>query len=471
MPTPPPVTRPSPAWARRVPSYAGGLVCAIGVVMLIGWFRHFSVLAPAIPALPTMKANTALASALAGLSLVGRGRWQRWVALGPLAIGATTLFEWVTGHGLGIDELLVHDPFGAFHPGRSAPQAATSLVVFAVARLLSGGGARAARAGGVLTAAYACLVLVLELGWLFQAPELASLNGGPGIAVPSATCIALLALGLAALHADRRPLVYLWDGGPAGTVVRRLLPWVIVAPPTLGLVPVLAHNLNLGTATFAGSMMVLLVVVVTVTAQSIHRVEVDRARAEKALRDAEQRARQLAERDPLTGIWNRRWFEVELRSVLGHLADDAGGALLVVDVDHFKLINDTAGHQAGDRVLIAVARALVDAVPDPGSVSRIGGDEFAVVVPRGDRASIERMAAAVVGAVRDASVHAGTALVTASVGVALFADLPADDRTGQTVLVRADEALYAAKRAGRDRHRTYRRTEPRSQPRSSSYAV
>lgn len=471
MPTPPQLTAPSPGWARRVPSYAGGLVCAVGVVMLVGWFRHFSVLAPVIPALPTMKANTALASTLAGLSLMGRGRWQRWLALAPLAIGAATLFEWVTGHALGIDQLLVHDPFGSLNPGRCSPQAASSLVVFALARLLSGGRPWAARLGGLVTAAYACLVLVLELGWLFQAPELASLNGGPGIAVPSATTIALLALGLAALHADRRPIVYLWDGGPAGTVVRRLLPWVIVAPPLLGLVPVLAQNLNLGTATFAGSMVVLLVVVVTVTAQSIHRVEVDRGRAEQALRDAEQRARQLAERDPLTGIWNRRWFEVELRTVLGYQSDEPGGALLVVDVDHFKLINDTAGHHAGDRVLVAVARALVEAVPDPGSVSRIGGDEFAIIVPRGDRASIERLAVAVVGAVRDASVHAGAALVSASVGVALFADLPLDGRTGQTLLVRADEALYAAKRTGRDRHRTYRRTEPRSQPTSSSYAV
>ncbi|GAB3853863.1 hypothetical protein GCM10028801_07020 [Nocardioides maradonensis] len=471
MPTPPQLTAPSPAWARRIPSYAGGLVCAIGVAMLVGWFRHFSVLAPVIPALPTMKANTALAATFSGLSLVGHGRWGRWLALVPLAIGAATLVEWISGHALGIDELLVQDPFASLNPGRSSPQAATSLVVFALARVLSAGRPRLAHVGGLLTAAYACLVLVLELGWLFRAPELASLNGGPGIAVPSATSIALLALGLAGLHADRRPLVYLWDGGPAGTVVRRLLPWVIVAPPTLGLVPVLAHNLNLGTATFAGSMMVLLVVVVTVTAQSIHRVEVDRARAEQALRDAEQRARQLAERDPLTGIWNRRWFEAELRTVLGHQSEEPGGALLVVDVDHFKTVNDTAGHQAGDRVLVAVARALVGAVPEPASVSRIGGDEFAVVVPRGDRVSIERLAAAAIEAVREASVHAGTALVTASVGVALFADLPRDGRTEQALLVRADEALYAAKRGGRDRHRTYRPTEPRSQPRSSTYAV
>ncbi|GAB4009368.1 GGDEF domain-containing protein [Nocardioides ultimimeridianus] len=448
---------PPPEWVRRLPTYAGGLVCLIGVVMLVGWTRHFSALVTEIPALPTMKANTALASTFAGLSLVGRIPGQRWLALVPLAIGVLTLTEWISGHSLGIDQLLVHDPFGADHPGRSSSQAATAMVVFAFARLLSGRRPSLARLGAVATAVYACLVLVLELGWMFQAPELASLNGGPGLSVPSAVSIAALTIGLAGLHADRRPLVYLWDRGPAGTVVRRLLPWVILAPPTLGLVPVLQHNINLGTAAFAGSMMVLLAVVVTVTAQSIHRVEVDRVRAEHALRAAEQRARQLAERDPLTGIWNRRWFEAELRSALGHLpAEDPGGALLIVDVDHFKLVNDTAGHQAGDRLLVAVARSLVQAVVEPASVSRIGGDEFAVVLPRGDRAVVERLALDVVAAVRDAAGRTGTALVTASVGVALFADLPTGAGTEQAALVRADEALYAAKRAGRDRHRCYR---------------
>ncbi|HWU20924.1 MAG TPA: GGDEF domain-containing protein, partial [Nocardioides sp.] len=387
MRTPPPRITPPPAWVRRVPTYAGGLVTLIGVIMLIGWSRHFSLLATDIPALPTMKANTSFAATFAGLSLITRIPGQRWLALVPLTTGTLTLAEWISGRSLGIDQLLVHDPFGAHHPGRSSSQAATAMVVFALARLLSGGRPRIARIGGAATAAYACLVLVLELGWMFKAPELASIDGGPGLSVPSAVCIAALMIGLFALHAERRPLVYLWDRGPAGTVVRRLLPWVVLAPPTLGLVPVLQHNINLGTAAFAGSMVVLLAVVVTVTAQSIHRVEVDRVRAEHALRTAEQRARQLSERDPLTGIWNRRWFEAELRSALGHVpAEDPGGALMIVDVDHFKLVNDTAGHQAGDRLLVAVARSLVEAVAEPASVSRIGGDEFAVVLPRGDRA-------------------------------------------------------------------------------------
>ncbi|HWU20546.1 MAG TPA: GGDEF domain-containing protein [Nocardioides sp.] len=457
MRTPPQSIAPPPAWVRRVPTYAGGLVCLIGVVMLIGWTRHFSILAADIPALPTMKANTALSATFAGLSLIDRIPLGRWLTLVPMAIGGMTLLEWTSGRSLGIDQLLVHDSFAAQNPGRSSLQAAMSMVLFAIARWLSGGRPSLARIGGVATAAYACLVLVLELGWMFQAPELASLNGGPGLSGPSAACLASLAVGLAGLHAERRPLVYLWDKGPAGTVVRRLLPWVIVAPPTLGLVPVATHNLNLGTATFAGSMVVLLAVVVTVTAQSIHRVEIDRARAERALRAAEQRARQLSERDPLTGIWNRRWFEAELRSALGHMvADPAGGALLIIDVDHFKLVNDTAGHQAGDRLLVAVAQSLVEAVPEPASVSRIGGDEFAIVLPRGDRTAVERVALDVVAAVRDSAGRAGTTLVTASVGVALFADLSADGRTEQVLLVRADEALYAAKRAGRDRHRCYR---------------
>lgn len=571
-----------PRWVARVPAYAGVTVCAIGLLILVGWMRHFSALGGHFDGLPRMKVNSALAMALAGVSLLGP-RVLRWAALLPLAIGVLTLAEWISGHGLGIDEVLVRDTFASVHPGRTSPQTAAALLVFALARLLSGSRhAQVRRAGGALTAVFGCMVLVLELGWIFQAPELTSAHGGTGISFMGALCIGLLALGLGAVHAARRPLTYLWDTGIAGTLVRRLLPAVLLAPPLLGLLRLLGqqlgwYGLHLGTALFAGSMMLLLAVVVTVTAQSIHRLDTERShiarelqaifdsvpagltmrdpegrlvrynrarrtgpdgseislggfsrpplgrnvaelaaqeaaaleggrpvtrsygptdeghdyeitkfpvydadgsvlgiggfaldvtarvRAERALREAEQRARQLAERDPLTAIWNRRWFEAELGAVLEQLSDErADGALLIVDVDHFKAVNDTSGHHAGDRLLVAVAEALSGTVGEDGSVSRIGGDEFAVILHRGDRDRVESIAGLIGGAVAESAERCGpdtgagtTRTTSVSIGVALFADLPRDERTRRDALIRADEALYAAKRAGRGRHRCY----------------
>ena len=94
----------------------------------------------------------------------------------------------------------------------------------------------------------------------------------------------------------------------------------------------------------------------------------------------------LADLDPLTGLFNRRRFERELAGELGCVQDgDKGGAVILIDLDGFKAINDTLGHQAGDEMLIAAAQALTDGVRDTDAVGRLGGDEFADPAPRGDR--------------------------------------------------------------------------------------
>ncbi|WP_435770835.1 diguanylate cyclase domain-containing protein [Nocardioides sp. SYSU DS0651] len=180
----------------------------------------------------------------------------------------------------------------------------------------------------------------------------------------------------------------------------------------------------------------------------------ERRDAERALRDAEQRARFLADHDPLTGLWNRRRFERELATAVE--SSLGSGALLIIDIDHFKAVNDTLGHHAGDELLKAVARRLTECAGPHGSVSRIGGDEFAVLLPRSDRLEVDRIARQVVGAVRACAgvppLDAVVDPVGASVGAACFDDLAATERTRRGVLIRADEALYEAKRAGRGRH-------------------
>ncbi|MFL6241977.1 MAG: diguanylate cyclase [Acidimicrobiia bacterium] len=154
----------------------------------------------------------------------------------------------------------------------------------------------------------------------------------------------------------------------------------------------------------------------------------------------------LATRDGLTGLANRRLFEETLqREVARSHRRNAPLALVVLDVDHFKDVNDTVGHQAGDAVLREVARAMVGNTKASDLPARYGGDEFVVLLPdcTGDDALVvaERLRAAVA---RD--VTAVPVTVSAGVGA-----MPGNAGDGERLVAAADAALYSAKRDGRDR--------------------
>jgi diguanylate cyclase (GGDEF)-like protein len=171
-----------------------------------------------------------------------------------------------------------------------------------------------------------------------------------------------------------------------------------------------------------------------------------------------------ASQDPLTGLKNRRRFEEEMRAELarGHRYGVAG-ALLMLDLDHFKRVNDTLGHQAGDRVLAEIAVALRGPSPETDVLARLGGDEFAVVLPRCELDEAEEVAAEIAKAIRERiSGEPGVPPITASIGIAPFG-------TGlrlsyESVLARADAALYEAKGSGRDSVRTFDPSTMEPQP-------
>jgi diguanylate cyclase (GGDEF)-like protein/PAS domain S-box-containing protein len=163
-------------------------------------------------------------------------------------------------------------------------------------------------------------------------------------------------------------------------------------------------------------------------------------------REHEAQLRHLANHDPLTGLLNRRGFAAALTA---HVARSRrygpAGALLVLDLDGFKDVNDTHGHHAGDALLADVAAGLRERVRETDVLARLGGDEFAVLLPVETAAQAEVVARALVAVVRERGARHG---VTASLGVAPVDATLAD---GDELLVRADRAMYAAKAAGRDR--------------------
>jgi diguanylate cyclase (GGDEF)-like protein len=168
-------------------------------------------------------------------------------------------------------------------------------------------------------------------------------------------------------------------------------------------------------------------------------------------RDRERLLQHMARTDGLTGLTNRRTFlELAERELLRSRRYDSPMAVVLIDLDHFKRINDTRGHQVGDRVLVHAAHMLVDAVRDVDTVARFGGEEFAILLPATDATGAAEVAQRCARRLADSEVDidAGPpAAVTASLGVAVSGTLEPLDG----VLRRADEALYRAKKGGRDR--------------------
>ena len=162
-----------------------------------------------------------------------------------------------------------------------------------------------------------------------------------------------------------------------------------------------------------------------------------------------------ASQDPLTGLKNRRRFEEDLRAELARSQRyGTPGALLMLDLDHFKQVNDTLGHQAGDRAIAAIGAVLRGRARATDVVARLGGDEFAVVLPSCELAEAEEVADEIATAVRErANGEDGVPPLTASIGIAPFGS--GFRFSYDAVLARADAALYEAKDAGRDAVRTH----------------
>lgn len=180
-----------------------------------------------------------------------------------------------------------------------------------------------------------------------------------------------------------------------------------------------------------------------------------RFQIEERLRYSLEQVRSLSEHDVLTGLMNRRGFE---RSLEAHLArarrSEARLAILLLDLDDFKGINDTLGHDAGDELLVEVARRLTHIVRDGDLLCRLGGDEFVVMMTHFDQDDQAVVLADRINTQLRAPVFLGTSehTITTSIGIAVLAD---STRSAADLLKYADLAMYQAKLDGRNKSRFY----------------
>ena len=164
----------------------------------------------------------------------------------------------------------------------------------------------------------------------------------------------------------------------------------------------------------------------------------------------------LALQDALTGLANRRLLLDRMSMALAQARrGKTSMAVMYLDLDGFKQINDTLGHKAGDLLLISVAQRLTAAVREEDTVARLGGDEFAMSLPHiSNRGDATRMAQKIVEAVsRPYDLDGAKARITISIGIGIF---PENGRDAEALMLAADAALYEAKRAGKNNYQVAR---------------
>jgi diguanylate cyclase (GGDEF)-like protein len=187
--------------------------------------------------------------------------------------------------------------------------------------------------------------------------------------------------------------------------------------------------------------------------QSLEQVVTTRT---EGLEAANRQLRHLATHDALTGLPNRVLFDDRLTQAIAHAERDGQRfAVLVLDLDRFKLVNDSLGHRAGDELLNEVARRLSGVVRSIDTVARVGGDEFVLVLSPVNDGDAEQVARRAIEALQAPVRISGVDLHTStSVGIAFY---PADGATAETLIAHADAAMYCAKQKGRNNVQCFER--------------
>jgi diguanylate cyclase (GGDEF)-like protein len=441
----------------------GFVVLTSAVVLVGGWILGHSGLRNIVPGTVAMKALTAVGLLCASLSLVAvlappagpaRRRIHRGLALVPLLLGTLVLGEYVFGWRLGIDELLFVDHVGRAagiaYPGRFAPTTAVSFILIAAALLMLDRpprhGWRAAEVLALPAALVACMSII---GYMYGIPAFYGPASAAKMALNTALCFLALGAAIVLARPHGHVLRLATTDDPGGVMMRRLGPVAIVVPLTLGWMRLAAGDAGVftdrvGTWWLTAATIACFVALIWRVAARLSAADADR-------RALQAQLERLAHHDSLTDLFNRHHFGGELvraADVVRRYGRDA--TLMILDLDRMKPVNDEHGHRCGDALLCAVADVLRRELRASDVAARMGGDEFAVLLPETDTAAATTVAQRVLEHIRACRVpsHDGAlpAWTTGSIGIAALHPAASD-----RALADADTAMYAAKRAGGDR--------------------
>jgi diguanylate cyclase (GGDEF)-like protein len=404
--------------------------------------------------MPAMNPVTAVCFILAAcsLALLAPARAPPWAArlglglsLAIWGIAAAKLESIVLGTGAGVDQMLFTAALSADGgaPNRMAPNTAVNFLLLGTALSVLRRPGRWSTPTRPLTMAVALIAYVALLGYAYRAGSLTRVSSFIPMALPTASCFLVLGAGVFIAAPDQNALGVITRETPGGRLLRRLLPIMVGVPPLLGWLRLQAERAGLVDPSTGVALMVVVMIVMGLGIAFWNAIAVDARDSDR--RNAEQAILKLAHYDALTGLPNRFLFNDRLHQALANAVRHGRQvAVLYLDLDHFKLINDTLGHGVGDRVLAEAACRLRSCIRDTDTVARRGGDEFTGILTEvvdldAVRRVTERMLHTLAGPFE---IDGREVRVSASIGVALSA---LDGHAPDELLRRADEALYRAK--------------------------
>jgi len=307
---------------------------------------------------------------------------------------------------------------------------------------------RRRRLEGALMAPVLGVAGLSVVGFAYSIPVFYGETSIAKIALNTGIVFLILAVGVICVRPGGGMQRMLGTTDPGGVMARRLLPLAVVVPLALGWLQLLGqragvYGLPVGAWLLTTATIACLLAVIASGARSLSRADRHRRRLEAELH-------RLGGEDELTGLPNRRRFAENLRRDLALASrHHIPGALLMIDLDRFKAINDEHGHAAGDALLKATSDALRQGLRDTDLRGRLGGDEFVAYLAHTDPPAARRVAEGVLALICTTSAALGPGMqTTASIGIATNYT-PASDPGA--MLDAADSAMYRAKRNGGNR--------------------
>ena len=459
------LTLPGVAAALRSIARAAGLVAPlVGTLAIAGWAFDIETFTRGVPGLTAMNPATAIGFICLGTSLTilcrttsrSMRRVANVLALLPTLVGVSRLLALAGLPDLELDQIFFRAKTVVAHfggPNRMAPNTALNLVLLAVALIRIDRGIARFRWAAQVMAVFAAMTSLLALmGYAYGLRSFYGIGSETAMALPEAATFLIVSIGILCARPTLGIMAVISSDSSAGTMVRRLLPAVLLLPAALGALraigsPALPLDTPFGMWLLVVMIMTLLTVLVGWNAVLLFRADVERATTEKRL------ARQ-ATHDHLTRLPNRRLFIERLRNELERgRSVGTMTAVLFVDLDRFKIINDSLGHVVGDELLVAAGRRIETCVTPPALLGHLSGDEFVILLPGlASRESAIELARRIRTTFdQPFAVGPHEVFTSLSIGIAF-----SDAVSAPVDLIRqADIAMYDAKARGRARYEIF----------------